>query len=145
MGAGTELEPRVRRVGVGIVEIVPDEAEDPSLRTSEDRSLRNIKDNLRNRVCALLVAIIAAAQVADIVTTYRALSGQWYVENNPLLRALIVRSPLAAYTVKLLTISGMVVLVLSRLRGRRARVALAVAAGISLSAPLLNLTLLFGL
>jgi hypothetical protein len=135
MGVGTELEPRVRRVGVGIVEIVPDEH-------VEDRSLRNIKDNLRNRVCALLVAIIVAAQVADVVTTYRALSGHWYVENNPVLRALIVRSPLAAYTVKLLTIGAMVVVVLSRLRGRRACIALAIAAGISLTAPLLNVALI---
>jgi hypothetical protein len=137
MGAGTELEPRVgrvRRVGVGIVEIVPDDTGDPSLQA--------IRDNLRNRVCALLVAIIAAAQIADVVTTYRALSGRLYVEDNPLFRALIVRSPLAAYAVKLLVIAAMVLFVLSRLHGKYARLALAIAAGISLSAPLLNFDLL---
>ncbi|MGH7723629.1 MAG: DUF5658 family protein [Candidatus Dormibacteria bacterium] len=142
MGAETRLEPRVRRVGVGIVEIVPDEVEEPSPRTHQDPSLATIRENMRNRVCALLVAIIAAAQVADVVTTYRALAGHWYVENNPLLRTLIVRSPLAAYSVKLLIIAATVVLVLSRLRGPRARAALTVAAAISLTAPLLNFNLL---
>lgn len=136
MGAETELKPRVHRVGVGIVELVSDETEDSSLRT--------IRDNLSNRVCALLVAVIAAAQIADIVTTYRALSGNRYVEDNPLFRGLMVRSPLAAYAVKLLIITAMVLFVLSRMRGHYARVALAIAAGISLSAPLLNFGALFG-
>lgn len=137
MATGTELEPRVarrrHRVGVGIVELVPDR---------EDASLRALRDNLGNHVCALLVAIIAAAQVADVVTTFRALSGQMYVENNPLFRALIVRNPLAAYAVKLLAVSGMVLLVLSRLHGRRAQAALAIAAELSLAAPVLNFLLL---
>jgi hypothetical protein len=135
MGGATKLEPRVRRrVGVGLVEIVPEHV--------EDRSLRTLKDNLHNRVCALLVAIVVAAQVADVVTTYRALAGNLYIENNPVLRALIVRSPPAAYAVKMLIIFGMVLVVLSRLRGRRARIALAVAAAISLIAPLMNFALL---
>lgn len=138
MATETELEPRVERrrhrVGVGLLELVPDVYEDPSVRA--------LKDNLRNRICALLVAIIVAAQLADVVTTFRALSAHSYVENNPLFRALIVRNPLAAYAVKLLAVSAMVLLVLSRLHGRRAQVALAVAAGLSLSAPLLNFLLL---
>ncbi|MDQ6848069.1 MAG: DUF5658 family protein [Candidatus Dormibacteraeota bacterium] len=138
MATGTELEPRVerrqRRVGVGILELVPDRREDVSLRT--------LKDNLHNRVSALLVAIITAAQLADVITTFRALSAHTYVENNPLFRALIVRSPLAAYSVKLLTVGAMVVLVLSRLNGRRAQVALAIAAGLSITAPLLNFLLI---
>jgi Domain of unknown function (DUF5658) len=138
MATETNLEPRVeprqRRVGVGILELVPDRREDPSVRT--------LKENLSNRVCALLVAIIAAAQFADVVTTFRALSAHSYVENNPLFRALIVRNPVAAYAVKLLAVMGMVLLVLSRLHGRRAQVALAVAAGLSLTAPLLNFLLL---
>jgi hypothetical protein len=138
MATGTELEPRVerrqRRVGVGIVELVPDRREDVSLRT--------LKDNLHNRVSALLVAIITAAQLADVITTFRALGAHTYVENNPLFRALIVRSPLAAYSVKLLTVGAMVVLVLSRLNGRRAQIALAIAAGLSITAPLLNFLLL---
>jgi hypothetical protein len=138
MATETDLERRVvaprQRVGVGIVELVPEVTEDPSLRA--------VKDNLRNRVSALLVAIIAAAQCADVVTTFHALSGQAYVENNPLFRMLIVRNPLAAYAVKLLIVTGMVLLVLSRLRGRRAQVALAVAAGLSVTAPFLNFLLL---
>jgi hypothetical protein len=137
MATQTGLESRVarrRRVGVGILELVPEH--------EEDASLRALKDNLRNRVSALLVAIIAMAQVADVVTTFRALSGQDYVENNPLFRALILRNPLSAYAVKMLAVSGMVLLVLSRLHGRRAQVALAVAAGLSLTAPLLNFLLL---
>ncbi len=138
MATGTELEPRVerrqRRVGVGILELVPDRREDVSLRT--------LKDNLHNRVSVLLVAIITAAQLADVITTFRALSAHTYVENNPLFRALIVRSPLAAYSVKLLTVGAMVVLVLSRLNGRRAQVALAIAAGLSITAPLLNFLLI---
>lgn len=138
MATETELEPRVerrqRRVGVGILELVPDGREDASVRT--------LKENLRNRVCALLVAIITVAQFADVVTTFRALSAHLYVENNPLFRALIVRNPGAAYAVKLLAVTGMVLLVLSRLHGRRAQIALAVAAGLSLTAPLLNFLLL---
>jgi hypothetical protein len=136
MGADTELKPRVHRVGVGIVEIVPDEPEYGSLQA--------IKDNLSNRLCALLVALIAVAQIADIVTTYRALSGHRYVEDNPLFRGLLGRSPLIAYALKLLVISAMVLFVLSRLYGRYARIALAVAAAISVSAPLLNFGMLFG-
>lgn len=139
MATETRFEPRVdsrhRRVGVGIVELVPDRAQDPSVRT--------LVDNLHDRVCALLVAIIAAAQLADVITTFRALSAHSYVENNPLFRALIVRNPVAAYAVKLLAVGGMVLLVLSRLRGRRVQLALAVAAGLSLTAPLLNFLLLF--
>jgi hypothetical protein len=138
MATETDLERRVvtprRRVGVGILELVPE--------ANEDASLRALKDNLHNRVCALLVAIIAAAQCADVVTTFRALSGQAYVENNPLFRILIVHNPLAAYAVKLLAVTGMVLLVLSRLHGRRAQVALAVAAGLSVTAPILNFALL---
>ncbi len=138
MATQTDQQPRAvarrRRVGVGIVELVPEPREDPSLRA--------LKDNLGNRICALLVAIIAAAQCADVVTTFHALSGQAYVENNPLFRALIVRNPVGAYAVKLLTVTFMVLVVLSRLRGRRAQVALAVAAGLSLTAPLLNFLLL---
>jgi uncharacterized membrane protein len=131
---GQPVQRRLHRVGVGILEIVPDEV--------EDRGLRNLKDNLGDRVCALLVAIIAVAQAADIVTTYRALAGHGYVENNPLLRELIARSPVAAYSVKVLMIFAVVLLVLSRLRGQRTQVALAVAAAISLSAPVLNIALM---
>jgi hypothetical protein len=138
MRAGADLEPRVRlrrRVGVGILELVPDEV--------EDRSVRTLRDNLANHVSALLVAIIVAAQVADVVTTFRALSGpSGYVESNPLLRVLMVRSPLAAYTVKMLLVTALVLVVLSRLRGRRAQAALAFAACLSLIAPLLNFLLL---
>jgi len=125
---------RLHRVGVGILEIVPDEI--------EDRGLRNLRDNLSDRVCALLVAIIAAAQAADIVTTYRALAGHGYVENNPLLRELIARSPVGAFTVKVLMIFAVVLLVLSRLRGQRTKVALVLAAAISLTAPVLNIALM---
>ncbi len=138
MATETELEPRAlarrRRVGVGFLELVPETHEDPSLRT--------LKENLHNHVCALLVAIIATAQFADVVTTFRALSGQAYVENNPLFRVLITHNPLAAYAVKLLAVTGMILLVLSRLHGRRAQVALAVAAGLSITAPILNFALL---
>ena len=141
MATETELGSRVegvvrrqRRVGVGILELVPERREDASLRT--------LKDNLRNRVCALLVAIIATAQLADVLTTFRALSASSYVENNPLFRALIVRNPAGAYAIKLLAVLGMVLLILSRLHGRRAQVALAIAAGLSLAAPLLNFSLL---
>jgi uncharacterized membrane protein len=132
--AGDPAQRRLHRVGVGILEIVPDEV--------EDRGLRNLKDNLGDRVCALLVAIIAVAQAADIVTTYRALAGHGYVENNPLLRELIARSPVGAFAVKVLMIFAVVLLVLSRLRGQRTRVALVIAAAISLTAPLLNIALM---
>jgi Domain of unknown function (DUF5658) len=134
MGAGTEQKARVRRVGVGIVELVPE--------AKEDRGLRTLKENLANPVCVLFVMLIATAQIADVVTTFSALASHAYVENNPLLRALIVRSPLAAYTVKLLVIFAIVLVALSRLHGRRAQYALGLAAGLSLIAPLLNVQLM---
>jgi hypothetical protein len=137
MAAGTDVEQRVatrRRVGVGIVELVPERANDPSVRT--------LKDNLADRVTVLLVAIVIAAQLADVVTTMRALAGRVGIEDNPLLRQLMLRSPAAAYAVKLLLVGAVLLLVVSRLRGRRAHVALAVAAAVSVIAPLLNLALL---
>ncbi len=138
MGTGTDLAPRVRRrVGAGIVELVQEQP--------RDRSLATMRDNLASHVSQLLVAIILAAQVADVVTTVRGLATTAYIENNPLLRELILRSPLAAYAVKLLTVTALVLLVLSRLRGRRANVALAMAAAISLIAPVLNFRLLMHL
>ena len=136
MGAQTELRRRTHRVGVGIVEVVPE--------PREASSLRAIRANLSDRVCALLTAIVVAAQVADVVTTFHALGHHVYVEDNPLLRALIDRSPVAAYTVKLLVVTAMVVLILSRLHGRRAKGALAFAATLSLIAPVLNFLLIQG-
>lgn len=129
-----DVEQRVHRVGVGLVELVPDEV--------PDRGLITLMENLSDRVCALLLAVVVAAQLADVVTTFRALSLSHYVENNPLLRELMVRAPGAAYSVKLLSITAMVLVVLSRLRGGQARAALAVAGIISLVAPVLNFTLL---
>jgi hypothetical protein len=134
MGARTELKPRVHRVGVGIVELVPE--------AKEDRGLQTLKENLANRLCVVFVMMIATAQLADVVTTFSALASNLYVENNPLLRALIMRSPLAAYSVKLLVIFAIVLIALSRLHGRRVQFALGMAAGLSLMAPLLNVQLL---
>lgn len=131
---GIQAAPRTRRVGVGIVELVPER--------HVDRSLQTLVENLTDRICALLVAIVAAAQMADVVTTSQALSVHTYVESNPVLRALVVRSPASAYAVKCLVVAAMVLLVLSRLRGRRAQFALAVAGAVSVVAPLLNLALL---
>lgn len=138
MGTGADVALHVRRrVGVGVVELVPEPA--------VVRSLGAVRENLTNRISLLLVAVIVAAQVADVITTVRALSSSLYMENNPLLRALIVRSPLAAYSVKLLAVTALVLVILSRLRGPRARVALTVAAGLSLLAPVLNFSLLMHL
>lgn len=137
MSAGTHTDQRVRssqRVGVGILELVPDRVEDPSART--------LKDNLADHVSAVLVAIVFTAQLADVITTFRALAAPAYIEDNPLLRQLILRSPLAAYSVKLLLVAAMMVFVLSRLQGRRAQLALAVAATLSLIAPVLNILLM---
>jgi Domain of unknown function (DUF5658) len=134
MSVGTGQERRVRRVGVGIVELV---AEPP-----QDRSLETLKANLRNRVVVLLLVILAAAQVADIVTTSRALANPRYVENNPLFSVLLAHSPLAAYTVKLLMVGWLALLAVGYLRGRRVAAALCLAAALSLSAPLLNFALL---
>lgn len=138
MGLQTDVAPRVtRRTGVGILELVPDRR--------DDRSLRALRQNLANRVSLLLVTIILAAQVADVATTVRALASTSYVESNPLLRELMLRSPLAAYSVKLLVVAALVLVVLSRLGGRRAQVALTLAAGFSLLAPVLNFRLLMHL
>ncbi len=137
MAAGTDLEQRVvtgHRVGVGTVELVPERAGDPSVRA--------VLDNLADRVSVLFVGIVIAAQVADVVTTMRALAARVGIEDNPLLRQLMLHSPAAAYAVKLLLVGAVLLLVLSRLRGRRAHVALGVAAALSLIAPLLNIALL---
>jgi hypothetical protein len=134
MGTDTGRGRRAQQVHAATVELVAEPREDDSLGT--------LKANLRNRVCTLLVLILVAAQLADVATTYRALQGQSYVENNPLLRFLLLRSPLAAYSVKLLMIVALALLALSRLRGRRAQVAIGLAAAISLIAPVMNFALL---
>ncbi|MBJ7610109.1 MAG: hypothetical protein JF887_11865 [Candidatus Dormibacteraeota bacterium] len=134
MSTGTDLERRVRRVGVGTVELLAE----PRL----DGSLETLKANLQNRVCVLLMLILLAAQAADIATTYRALANNRYVEENPLFSVLLSRSPLAAYTVKLLTIGWLMLFAMSNLRGRRIVAGLGIAAALSLTAPLLNFALL---
>lgn len=125
---------RTRRVGVGIVELVPE--------PRGDFATQNLVANLRDRVVLLMVMILLAAQSADILTTYQALGTSHYVEENPLFRTLIAHSPLAAYTVKLLAVLWLTLLAVSYLRGRRAAAAIAVAAALSLSAPLMNFLLL---
>jgi hypothetical protein len=125
---------RTRRVGVGIVEMVPE--------APEDFARDNLLANLRNRSVLILLMILMAAQTADVVTTYAALGSRRYVEENPLFRVLIARSPVAAYSVKLLTVLWLALLSISYLRGRRAALALALAAMLSLSAPLMNFLLL---
>ena len=134
MSVGTRQERRVRRVGVGIVELVPE----PRL----DRSLETLKANLRSRSVLLMLTILLAAQAADIVTTSRALAGNGYMEKNPFFAVLLTHSPLAAYTVKLLMVGWLALLALGYLRGRRVLAALLLAAALSVSAPLLNLALL---
>ena len=134
MSVGTGQERRVRRVGVGIVELVPE----PPL----DRSLETLRANLRSRAVLLMLSILLAAQAADIVTTARALAGNGYMEKNPFFAVLLSHSPLAAYTVKLLMVGWLALLALSYLHGRRVLAALLLAAALSVSAPLLNLLLL---
>lgn len=134
MSVGTGVERRVRRVGVGTVELVPE----PQL----DRSLETLRANLRSHVVILLLMILLAAQTADIVTTSAALANHRYVEENPLFRVLLAHSPLAAYTVKLLMVIWLAILAVGYLRGRRVAAALCLAAAVSLSAPLLNFALL---
>ena len=125
---------RTRRVGVGIVEMVPE--------APGDFARDNLLANLRNRTVLLLLMILLAAQTADVVTTYAALGSRHYVEENPLFRVLIARSPVAAYSVKLLTVIWLALLSISYLRGRRAAFALGLAAALSLSAPVMNFLLL---
>jgi Domain of unknown function (DUF5658) len=134
MSVGTGQERRVRRVGVGIVELVPE----PRL----DRSLETLKANLRSRPVLLMLTILLAAQAADIVTTARALAGNGYMEKNPFFAVLLSHSPLAAYTVKLLMVGWLALLAVGYLHGRRVLAALLLAAALSVSAPLLNLLLL---
>ncbi len=112
MSVGTGQERRVRRVGVGIVELVPE----PRL----DRSLETLRANLRSRSVLLMLAVLLAAQAADIVTTARALAGNGYVEKNPFFAVLLSHSPLAAYTVKLLMVAWLALLA-ARLPARTPR------------------------
>lgn len=134
MRVGSGQERRVRRVGVGIVELVPE----PPL----DSSLETLKANLRSRSVLLMLSILLAAQAADIATTARALAGSGYMEKNPFFAVLLSHSPLAAYTVKVLMVGWLVLLALGYLRGRRVLAALLMAAALSLSAPVLNVLLL---
>ncbi|HEY7926113.1 MAG TPA: DUF5658 family protein [Candidatus Dormibacteraeota bacterium] len=134
MSVGTGSERRVRRVGVGLVELVAE----PRV----DRSLETVKANLRDRVVLFLLTMLLAAQTADIVTTAQALASHRYVEENPLFRVLLTRSPLAAYTVKLLIVGWLALLAVGYLRGRRVATALLVAAALSLAAPVMNVALL---
>ena len=134
METAVRAEPRTQRVGVGRVE----------LEFETRPGFETLIANLRDRVVVLLLLILMAAQTADIATTYRALAGRAYVEENPLFRMLLNQSPVAGYTVKVLAISLLALVAMSTLRGRRAATALAVAAVISITAPLLNFSLLFG-
>ena len=135
MTVETELAQRAstRRVGVGILELVPEEPSGPVAR---------LRANLHDRVLVLLVAVLVAAQAADVVTTYRAIWRQNYVEQNPLFRALLNQSAVGGFSLKLLLVAGITALVMTTLRGNRAAVALALAASISLTAPVLNFMLL---
>lgn len=134
MSVETGRRRRTRRVGVGIVELIPEPRVDHRLET--------LKANLHERSALLLVMILMAAQTADIVTTYSLLANNRYVEENPFFRVLIAHSPVAAYTVKLLLVLWLTLLAMSTLRGRRVVFALGLAAALSLSAPLLNFALL---
>jgi hypothetical protein len=136
VGERIGFETQVQRVHTGTVELVAERRVFVGFET--------LRANLRDRVCLLLVMIIMAAQTADILTTSRALAGNAYVEENPLFRVLILNSPVAAYAIKLLVIVALTVLALSNLRGRRAAVALGLAAAISVAAPVMNFGLLSG-
>lgn len=104
-----------------------------------------LRANLANRAVRLLVGVFIGAQLSDVATTNLALEHGGLVENNPIFRLLFRIAPLSADLLKLAAAAAVVMLVLRVLPPFRARQVLVVATTISLAAPLLNLTRLFGL
>lgn len=134
MGVGIGLDSQAREVHIGGVELVAERR--------ANRSAQTLRINLQNRACLVLVSILVVAQTADVVTTSQALSSRRYVEENPLFQTLLTRSPLVAYSVKMLMVGWLTLFAMSYLRGRRLAAALGFAAALSLTAPLLNAVLL---
>jgi len=118
-----------RRTGIGILEVIPEPARFGRLR-----------ENLI--ACRTLLFALFVAQAEDGMTTYVAMN-QGDVEANPVLRLLTGSSPAVALALKLALVFAVVMIALTRLPQRRARGALIVALGLSLTGPVANtLTLL---
>lgn len=130
------------RVGTGIQDRVAVVSGPVAGARHSSHAAETLRANLQDRVVLRLMMILLAAQSADILTTYHALSSSGYVEQNPLFRILLARSPLVGYTVKLVLALWMALLAMSYLRGKRVAAALGLAAVLSLVAPVMNAFLL---
>ena len=121
---------RRQRIGVGRVELVSDGL--------THKASGRLHGNLADPMCRVLLAVVAAAQLADAATTYVALRRN-LIELNPLFRPLLAWSPWIADVVKFSAIAAVVALALVRLPLWRARSAIFLAAVLSLIGPLANL------
>jgi uncharacterized membrane protein len=119
-----------QRVGKGRVELVPE---------GDAARFDRLRANLADRPLRALMIAVLVAQLADAVTTYMALQGGGFAEQNPLFQPLLAASPWLANVVKLAAISAVLLLALVRLPLHRARTAVLLAACLSLIAPVLNL------
>lgn len=121
------------RTGVGLLEV---EAGTAALSASLWTKLA---------ACWVLLVGLVAAQMADAVTTAVALAQPGYLEENSVMRVVTGAGFGATLAVKLGAVLVVVALALWRLPVRRARVALALALGLSLVGPVANTVTLLSL
>jgi hypothetical protein len=126
---------RTYPIGRGRVEIVPEpeEAAPPS----------RLRRNLADTPTMLLFGAACLAQIGDAVTTWLGLSRHGRFEANFLMRY-AVNQPVTVGLLKVLLVALLCTLALMRLPTQRARVALLLAFGLSVVAPIQNMTQLFG-
>lgn len=118
------------RTGRGLVEVEHDPVRVPR---------RRIREAVRG--CRWLLAGLLAAQLADVVTTQIALRSVAYVERNPLMSHITTNGVAGGAldaALKLGSVLAVVVVAMLRLTPKRARVVVAVALLLSLTAPVIN-------
>ena len=122
------------RIGVGHLEVDADPA--PPVASWPGRLRTSMA------ACWPLVVGIVCAQLTDVATTAIALAQPGYYEQNVLMRQVTAAGVAAILGVKLGAVLAVILLALWRLPRRRARVALALALGLTLVGPVANLVTL---
>jgi Domain of unknown function (DUF5658) len=113
------------RVGRGRVEV-----------EATPRRLEGLRGCLADRVCRQFLLLAVAAQLGDAAITNFALH-RGFIEENALMR-LLVFNPLLGGAVKVALVLTVCSLAAQRLSVRQARLAFAVAAGLSLLGPVID-------
>lgn len=104
--------------------------------------LRTARDD---EVVRFMATVFLVCQVLDAVTTEVALRSGRFIEANPVFAPVIGRHLDGAVLVKMVVALGVLVITVAGLGADRRRLALAVLAGISLQAPLVNAAHMVGL